>query len=598
MEDSRKNIDEFFRRHMTNHAETPPPAVWEQLEQRLDNHGSGKKKRPFPLWWMWAISGIILISASVIIAGNLLDDNNVNTNVAQEAKHQAVDAPTGVASNDDAGIEQKVTGNINDNLNQNNTTNKEGISQSLNKKEAELAMSAPSDREPISKVSQEKTPEIPQITDPIDENRWENEEIDNRAKAEKRRTVEKLELIPASTAGIPYTKAVVDIKRVRAIPAIIAELEFEPAYVSEITKLVVSKGNVQLNEYKFSEIASPLFEIEEAEVIVPQSNSNKKDIQADTTSRLKPLVDVSIPGLPDTSILDNSETEVVKDDRKEQIKLPIEAGIKAGYNKGFNSGWRADRLVVSPYIEYKLPSDLSLVFQPAYLSGNINTGNTQQDKAYHEITSSSFDSTSKLVRGVIDSSVLTPNPPDTVFYSYEYNQTYDSIYVSYSVKQSKLWEVELPLLLKYSVTDNLSVFAGGSATISSVITTEEKVDRYTGLSKTYMQDIDPQTFYVTAPNQPPPAGPPPVNEDDIFIYTTDPFSSYVPGQQANSNKNTFVRYGFMLGASYTIRDKWLLDLMIHKSGVDKSVITDNNVQKLYTQPYIRFTVGYKLFKAK
>lgn len=66
MDNNIDNIDDLFREGFADYAETPPPAVWQALERRLDND---KKRRVFPLRWFWYIG--MLIVAVVLGAGIL-----------------------------------------------------------------------------------------------------------------------------------------------------------------------------------------------------------------------------------------------------------------------------------------------------------------------------------------------------------------------------------------------------------------------------------------------------------------------------------------------------------------------------------------------
>ena len=61
-----KNFDDLFREEFADYAETPPPAVWQGLEKRLDKD---KKRRAFPLRWYWyfsLISFITLLGAALL----------------------------------------------------------------------------------------------------------------------------------------------------------------------------------------------------------------------------------------------------------------------------------------------------------------------------------------------------------------------------------------------------------------------------------------------------------------------------------------------------------------------------------------------------
>ena len=58
MDNNIDNIDDLFREGFADYAETPPPAVWQALERRLDND---KKRRVFPIRWFWYI-GILIVA--------------------------------------------------------------------------------------------------------------------------------------------------------------------------------------------------------------------------------------------------------------------------------------------------------------------------------------------------------------------------------------------------------------------------------------------------------------------------------------------------------------------------------------------------------
>src|SRR5690606_28063523 len=145
-------------------------------------------------------------------------------------------------------------------------------------------------------------------------------------------------------------------------------------------------------------------------------------------------------------------------DRTAREPLPIDIGLKLGYSSGFDNAWRGNKFILAPYFEYRLFPKFSLTLQPSFLVGNaktdvFNNGNSY----YHEILNNTLDSVVRLARGAIDSSVLTPNPPDTIFRTYKYGQVYDSIHVGYRVSNKQLWDIELPLIAKYKVSKNFAL---------------------------------------------------------------------------------------------------------------------------------------------
>jgi hypothetical protein len=97
MDNNIDNIDDLFREGFADYAETPPPAVWQALERRLDND---KKRRAFPLRWFWYIG--ILIVAVVLGAGMLYlpDFGKETTQVATAEGKVDVLPPAGEAAAD------------------------------------------------------------------------------------------------------------------------------------------------------------------------------------------------------------------------------------------------------------------------------------------------------------------------------------------------------------------------------------------------------------------------------------------------------------------------------------------------------------------
>ncbi|MCF8450902.1 MAG: hypothetical protein K9G49_13600 [Taibaiella sp.] len=76
MENNLKDFDDVFREEFSDYAETPPPAVWQTLERRLEHN---KKRRIFPLRWFWYFS---IISAITLLGASLLWNNIRNSDAA------------------------------------------------------------------------------------------------------------------------------------------------------------------------------------------------------------------------------------------------------------------------------------------------------------------------------------------------------------------------------------------------------------------------------------------------------------------------------------------------------------------------------------
>ena len=662
MDERRINIDEFFRREMDNRADAPPPAVWEALEQRLDQPLPGRKK-PFPVWWFLTIAGLILLSAG-IIAGYMNGREPETTVAEQVVTLPAAPAQTPTDTDEPVSIvpeqiaqtgetQQNTTINpIEEHNNQQidkpqqNTTNnpiKEYNNQQIDKPQQNttnnIAVTTPSRNtatEQVTSAEEIATKEVVQkkrniaatpqpiaVSQPAPiinrlPSMGERSKVVAPTSPRIRTDIEKI--TPKAGSGVLDVAIQKNTKETVLVPQVNVPQE-DYTEGDETQSAITLAGASQVDNLLATSLPMPIAEIAQVRndnITMPPLELQSLQ-QADATAAASPVVVsteapiVNAPAqaeqqpvieevatnsikAPEETSTPKEETSEIKEDKpRKPLHLPIEAGIKFGYSSGFDREWKANKFVFAPYVEYRLPGNFSILFQPSYQTGNAKTGAFENSStSYHELTDSSFNNEMSVVRGKIDSSILTPNPPDTVFRSYAYSQTYDSVSVSYGVSQQRLWDIELPVMLKYRINNTFSVMAGASATYSSVLQTKENVQRFAGLKQQYTEVIDPETFFVTQQGQQPPNGPDPKTYNEIFSYNTSPFSGYQPRPIVNTQN--FFRYGFMVGASATFKDRLIMELLLHKSGVNTTAVPDKQLQKLYTQPYLRFTVGYKLFK--
>lgn len=599
MDERSIHIDEFFRRQMDGHIDAPPVAVWDALEKRLDDKPG--RKRPFPVWWFWTIAGLILVSSTFIIAGyikNVRESAIVKTNTPghdatsekvitgisvaqQEHTPSASQNATASSSADKAAPQSVPPGHTNkDNLSSTvNNTNTQPTSKNTVANNTKDGGNIPSDNSSGSATNSTSTPPSASM-----------------------RHADKLFLLSVTPMGGNMQVSVpLAARRSARVPEVTMPVDDnmatpESANAKRIESEVVSAplptvastspgqatgvplpGLLQSHEEQGSNM--PLSELQAGLL-------NTSPLQ-DTSKKKK-----AVAGNNADSLL-NETVYAVNTTKKKP--LPIDAGIKLGFSRGFDRTWNADKWIIAPFVQYRMPANLSLIIQPSFQAGRARVGAlANSDQVFYEIRSSNFDSLGRVSRGAIDSSVLTPNPPDTVFRTYKYGQVYDSIHVGYRVTNTQMWDVELPLMLQYRVSKTFAFIVGGSVAYSSVLQTKEEVNRYEGLTRSYQEVHTPQTFFVTTQGQEPPAGPPRKSFSDLFQYDTAPFSDYRQRQVATTNN--FFRYGFMVGASATFKERWMVELMLHKTGVDANAVPDKQLQKIYTQPYLRLMVGYKITK--
>ncbi len=619
MEERKKHIDDIFREGLDGYTETPPAEVWTALHKRM--HEPPPAKKPFPVWWMWVIVGIVAISATSIIASQLLGGNDRQVaEQIQQKETQQTQQPS--ANNNIAQSEPVIT-------NSETLPVTESKSDIASDKERSVVVQSSNNKENVNstaikanEVNAEK-PATPTISaKDVQQHDYLNaspskhiptqsavERTNKNTVAIQKYKLPEYQVTPIDGQPLKPNQVSITSPLAKNVPAPVLSLPQIQADATKAEQIPIRNKTAMPvdNNFNYSapvaSISSTLFSNLEVNTVATQSalynaSAGNDDINRhiNTDKKKKVSSDLIIvdSGEADTAQISKNLTEV---EDKDPLKLPISIGIKAGYQRGVDRNFRADKFVISPYIEYSLSDKLALLFQPAYLTGNPTTGSLQNSSAsYVDILDSSFNSTEMIVRGEVDSSVLTPNPPDTVFRTYTYTQTIDSVHVSYTVQNRQLWDIELPLILKYKVNDFISVFGGGSITYSAVLQTKEDVQRFSGMKREYVNELEPQTFYVTQPGQGPPPAPDPQSISSVFPTSGTPFSAYEPRQTSSSSTKTFTRYGFMLGVSATWNDRWMVDLMMHKTGVNTNIVPDKNIQRLYNQPYFRLSVGYKIFK--
>lgn len=620
MEERKKHIDDIFREGLDGYTETPPTEVWTALHKRM--HEPPPAKKPFPVWWMWVIVGIVAISATSIIASQLLGGNDrqvveqiqqketqpaqqleANNNIAQPEPVMANSENLPVTeSKPDAPSGKKVSF-IAQNLNNNKETLNSTVVEAnkTNAEEPAIPNIAAKDVQQQDYLNASPSKHIPTQN--------ATERTNKNTVAVQKYKLPEYPVTPIDGQPLKPNQVSITSPLAKNVPAPVLSL---PQIEADATKTepmpIRSKTAMPVdNNFNYSapvaSISNTLFSNSElnttaTEPTLHNASADNDDIKGhiDSDKKKETSSDLVVVNSEedDAAQISKDLTEV---EDKDPLKLPISIGIKAGYQRGVDRNFRADKFVISPYIEYSLSDKMALLFQPAYLTGNPTTGSLQNSStSYVDILDSLFNSTEIIVRGEIDSSVLTPNPPDTVFRTYTYTQTIDSVHVSYTVQNRQLWDIELPLIFKYKVNDVISVFGGGSITYSAVLQTKENVQRFSAMKKEYVNELDPQTFYVTQPGQGPPPAPDPQSISSVFPVSGTPFSTYEPRQTSNSSTKTFTRYGFMLGVSAAWNDRWMVDLMMHKTGVNTNIVPDKNIQRLYNQPYFRLSVGYKIFK--
>lgn len=252
----------------------------------------------------------------------------------------------------------------------------------------------------------------------------------------------------------------------------------------------------------------------------------------------------------------------------------LEGGAKFGFEKGFSSV-TSNKWVATIYLQYNLSPKAAFLVQPSVKFAQMNRA-INSSQSFYNVTGTTVNSTQRM------DSISTPPFFDTV-YNYYYKQTYDSIHVAQSSTKNYV-EFEIPVIFKYTIAKNLSLLAGITMNFGSIPTVSSSQTTYSGLT---LQDSVVNVH--NNPNYP-------ISVNDSFHHTAQPYSSYSANDQ-NPSTNP-IRFGYLLGMNYLLKDRVLFDLTVQQSFSNMNNVPNADIRKVLTQPYVRFSVGYKIFQGK
>ena len=286
-------------------------------------------------------------------------------------------------------------------------------------------------------------------------------------------------------------------------------------------------------------------------------------------------VDSTIAVVTDSAVITAADS-VKKDSATHKNRFVI--GVKAGVEMGVVTGG-ANKVVVSPYLQYKLSERLSLMVQPALKMAGLSTRNVGTATNYYDVNPGT--GSYKLTDSALLILVLTG---DTLWNrNYEYTERYDSV-VKTNKTGGNYMEIELPLLLQYKVTKRLSVYGGVNTVYGNKLGVTEH---------TYTAKAVPKTGYVNTLAQF--YAPAPTPTGTGITYTGSPLSGYT-GPQYPSETGGLFRFGYMFGLSYEVRKRWLADVLVQQCIAQQNLVAGYNVNRPLSVPYFRFTLGYRLSK--
>lgn len=260
---------------------------------------------------------------------------------------------------------------------------------------------------------------------------------------------------------------------------------------------------------------------------------------------------------------------------------PFSGGLKVGYDKGFGK-YSTSNIVIAPFLQWNISDKISLWLQPGFRYNNINKTSLADERTYHDVISQSRDSSHVVSTDSMGISRIQRN--------YIYRNQYDSVKVTYGIKATNFWEVELPLSIQYHISPSFAVQLGGMLSFGEIVAVEGGQQRFSGFSKTDSLAYAPVPYN----GQPSSNYPNPPSIQNYFHYNTPSYQSIDTSQYSNAPNNP-ARFALMFGFSYTYKSRLLIDVLVRKNISSMNFIPNEQVRSIYTQPYFRLTIGYKFF---
>lgn len=697
MEENKRHIDDFLRDELGSYTETPPPAVWDELEKRLDNT-SNRKGFDFRKWW-WFIPVLLFVAGGTFLAAhkwnqqrtvppaaapvtdtaseNSFTPDNVykdtvnykdtsetlppvktavpakpapatqpgNTSVrnaaaVSTAKNETTadgNAPanrtpaanTGKTTNARPAVHNKkqgktqnntatevVTGNNNATVKDAAATNTAATATGKQKKTrttqatqqqapgSTTIIPAPNDQPATQTTAaakktrtrsapeqaQNNTPANTVNDQPVAEATAKPPKSRNTIPQPKDHTPAAAKNEPAAHAA-PATKTVQKKHRRPAIQnTTVAEKNTTPAVNKAKTEKTVriptppatAKAQKPTRPAPAAAAAAPERHRPESAPVQQVSPVTK-----DQEYNFKPKTETKeTPKAKDNLDLSDKQAEAEADtaaDREmdpyaslnppaEKKKLHLEGGIKAAYSYGFND-YALNKITALPYVQLNINTKLSVALHLGFSYGQMNKTDLTGTQPYYKIGNTSLQETP-----YIDSA---GGQLDTV-YAYIYKQSRDSFSTRYSLSKTQ-WEVELPVVLKYNLSSRLSIFAGPVFTFGKVVQIKE--DK----SSTYnVQVVDSS---ITASHT-----------QYNIAYFNNKYQPYGTPDSAYSSKpydnpsGTPLRLGYTAGLSYNAGNRVVVDLSMQQMLTNPGFVPNETVRKVYTQPYFRLAIGFRIFK--
>jgi len=558
--EKKKKIDDLFKSELGSYTETPPPAVWDALEDRLDAVTNPRG----PLTWLSYLAVLCLFIIAAVWMATRLSGNKeqlAQQTTTTDNNSTVHSAPAAQTRNNAANTER--TGNV---TGAKNTTTANTTDNENNTPPASVPATGP------NRISNTKTAVYTSTGAPV--SAGSGNRVDNTTPNDKGAA--------GHSAGKPG--------RSKIAPGVKTNKATSGHTGKRNNKNNRPPGKHNKNTYGTYAVADDQADNSDNGHNNRTSLNNNSD--ADTRSNTKEETIQDNKTLNENTVKDDNPTsQNTKNDpgkfvpndvpkpKKSKAKFDrFEAGVKAGYEQGFNSD-AAQKGTFAAFTQYRLSKKIGIMLQPAIKYGNVTSRQIGDATTYYSVNGD------KMILDSSDSFQLfdiAGNPIGTLYYGkYRYQQSHDSI-IKTNRTGGKYFEIEMPVLAKYYVSNNFSLYGGINLVYSKL----------TGLTEqTYVEKNLVRTAIVEAYSE----NTPPVPLRPDFKYSGTSYTQYTGPQYPVPTAST-LRIGYMAGFSWEFEDRWLIDALVQQTFIKPNLQGGFNTYTPLTTPYFRLTLGYKIVK--
>lgn len=353
---------------------------------------------------------------------------------------------------------------------------------------------------------------------------------------------------------------------------------------SHSPKLIKTTSNKEIKQEEKQNEQTPVIPNKKVTIILPvaKNDLNKKiDVNKNEQTPLIIPAATLAENNTDTNLVEKNNidsTTTINIDASSKVenkkmRLTFDLGMKVGIEKGLQQ-FSFNTFSFAPYITFNTGGKISFMVQPTIKLGSMSGGIKADQQSLYAVSGNNIDST--VVWDTVRPRIISRN--------YYYKQNYDSIVVTHTLQKQTHLEIELPVLFKYQVNQRISVFGGPVFSYSNIASiTSTRISVHLVREDSLINNLDPV---------------PPPDYNTLFVHTGVPYSSYTEPAQYKNAANSSFALGYMLGFNYAVNKKLGVELLVEKKPMVYNNAPNSDIQKLYTQPYIRLSIGYLFFSKK